>query len=57
MLLQPKSVNIDVGVINTDALLVILRRLEGCDSAEAGEFDFGPCAEAGPYPRAQVVSV
>jgi hypothetical protein len=57
MLLRPKSVSIDVGVVNTDALLAILQRLEGCDSAEAGEFDFGPCAEAGPYPRAQVVSV
>jgi hypothetical protein len=57
MLLQPKSVSIDAGVVNTDALLAILQRLEGCDSAEAGEFDFGPCAVAGPYPRAQVVSV
>jgi hypothetical protein len=57
MLLRPKSVSIDVDVVNTNALLAILQRLEGCDSAEAGEFDFGPCAEAGPYPRAQVVSV
>jgi hypothetical protein len=57
MLLRPKSVSIDVDVVNTNALLAILQRLEGCDSAEAGEFDFGPCAVAGPYPRAQVVSV
>jgi hypothetical protein len=29
MLLQLKSVNIDVGGVNTDALLAILQRLEG----------------------------
>jgi hypothetical protein len=29
MLLQPKSVSIDVGVVNTDALRAILQRLEG----------------------------